>query len=42
MAFEKTHGDKSGIEDVIVSKRRFQYEEVNVPYHWFSLKRVGN
>lgn len=27
--FEKQHGDRSAIEDVIVSKRRFQYEEVN-------------
>eukprot|EP00743_Colponemidia_sp_Colp-15_P004301 GILK01004640.1.p1 GENE.GILK01004640.1~~GILK01004640.1.p1 ORF type:complete len:679 (+),score=156.35 GILK01004640.1:58-2037(+) len=25
--FEKQHGDRAGIEDVIVSKRRFQYEE---------------
>lgn len=28
--FEKQHGDRSAIEDVIVSKRRFQYEEVCV------------
>ncbi|KAH3765642.1 CGI-201 protein, short form [Pelomyxa schiedti] len=27
VAFEKTHGDRVGIEDVIISKRRFQYEE---------------
>ena len=27
VAFEKQHGDKGGIEDVIVSKRRFQYED---------------
>jgi crooked neck len=27
VAFEKQHGDREGIEDVIVSKRRFQYEE---------------
>mmetsp|Transcript_9622 Transcript_9622/g.23880 ORF Transcript_9622/g.23880 Transcript_9622/m.23880 type:complete len:674 (+) Transcript_9622:39-2060(+) len=26
--FEKQHGDRSGIEDVINSKKRFQYEEV--------------
>lgn len=26
-SFEKQHGDRSAIEDVIVSKRRFQYEE---------------
>mmetsp|Transcript_35189 Transcript_35189/g.67252 ORF Transcript_35189/g.67252 Transcript_35189/m.67252 type:complete len:729 (-) Transcript_35189:192-2378(-) len=25
--FEKQHGDRDGIEEVIVSKRRFQYEE---------------
>lgn len=28
---EKKYGDKGGIEDVIVSKRKFQYEEVR----WF-------
>ena len=27
---EKKYGDKGGIEDVIVSKRKFQYEEVRV------------
>lgn len=27
IAFEKQHGDRSGIEDVIVGQRRFQYEE---------------
>jgi crooked neck len=27
VTFEKQHGDREGIEDVIVSKRRFQYEE---------------
>ena len=26
VSFEKQHGDREGIEDVIVSKRRFQYE----------------
>ncbi|KAK9828970.1 hypothetical protein WJX72_003124 [[Myrmecia] bisecta] len=26
VAFEKQHGDREGIEDVIVSERRFQYE----------------
>jgi len=26
-SFEKMHGDRAGIEDVIISKRRFQYEE---------------
>jgi len=26
-AFEKQYGDKEGIEDVIIGKRRFQYEE---------------
>jgi hypothetical protein len=25
--FEKKHGDRQGIEDVIIGKRRFQYEE---------------
>lgn len=25
--FEKKFGDRRGIEDIIVSKRRFQYEE---------------
>jgi crooked neck len=27
ISFEKKNGDKAGIEDVILSKRRFQYEE---------------
>eukprot|EP00899_Mesostigma_viride_P028523 jgi/Mesvir1/8856/Mv02752-RA.1 len=27
VAFEKQHGDREGIEDVVISKRRFQYEE---------------
>ncbi len=27
---EKKFGDRAGIEDVIVSKRKFQYEEVRV------------
>ena len=27
VAFEKQYGDKEGIEDAIVGKRRFQYEE---------------
>ena len=26
VSFEKQHGDREGIEHVIVSKRRFQYE----------------
>ena len=26
MIFEKQHGDRAGIEDVIVGKRRFEYE----------------
>eukprot|EP00877_Chromochloris_zofingiensis_P007788 jgi/Chrzof1/3262/Cz12g18090.t1 len=26
VAFEKQHGDREGIEDVVLSKRRFQYE----------------
>lgn len=27
VAFEKQHGDREGIEEVVVSKRRFQYEQ---------------
>ncbi|MEW5311125.1 MAG: hypothetical protein WDW38_002865 [Sanguina aurantia] len=27
VSFEKQHGDREGIEEVVVSKRRFQYEE---------------
>jgi hypothetical protein len=27
ISFEKRYGDKEGIEEVIVGKRRFQYEE---------------
>lgn len=27
---EKKYGDRTGIEDVIVSKRKFQYEEVSI------------
>ncbi|KAJ9514841.1 hypothetical protein QJQ45_028615, partial [Haematococcus lacustris] len=27
VSFEKQHGDRQGIEDVVVSKRRFHYEE---------------
>ncbi len=27
ISFEKSHGDRDAIEDVIVGKRRFQYEE---------------
>ena len=26
---EKRYGDRAGIEDVVISKRRFQYEEVS-------------
>ena len=45
IAFEKQHGDRDGIEDVIVSKRRFQYEE-QVKEHplnydaWFDYVRL--
>ncbi|GIM00876.1 hypothetical protein Vretimale_5770, partial [Volvox reticuliferus] len=40
VAFEKQHGDREGIEQVVVSKRRFQYEEeiARSPYNydtWF-------
>lgn len=34
---EKKYGDKGGIEDVIVSKRKFQYEEVSVACEGFIL-----
>lgn len=42
---EKKFGDRTGIEDVIVSKRKFQYEEeVKVNPHnydaWFDLLRL--
>ena len=30
--FEKQFGSRDGIEDVVVSKRRFQYEEVCLPF----------
>lgn len=45
VAFEKQHGDREGIEDVIVSKRRFQYEEElkEHPYNydtWFDYVRL--
>lgn len=29
---EKKYGDRTGIEDVIVSKRKFQYEEVGIDF----------
>lgn len=29
-SFEKQHGTREGLEQVILSKRRFQYEEVSV------------
>ncbi|KAG2493851.1 hypothetical protein HYH03_008067 [Edaphochlamys debaryana] len=40
VGFEKQHGDREGIEQVVVSKRRFQYEEevAKSPYNydaWF-------
>lgn len=43
--FEKKHGDRDGIEGVINSKRRFQYEEEvkTNPFNydaWFSLIRL--
>lgn len=45
VAFEKQHGDREGIEDVIVSKRRFQYEDdiKENPYNydtWFDYCRL--
>ena len=45
MSFEKQHGDRTGIEDVIVSERRFQYEaEVSrAPSNydtWFNYTRL--
>ncbi|KAL4188802.1 hypothetical protein AMTRI_Chr08g162240 [Amborella trichopoda] len=45
VAFEKQYGDREGIEDVIVGKRRFQYEEevkknpLNYD-HWFDYIRL--
>lgn len=42
--FEKKFGDRRGIEDVIVSKRRFQYEEevkVNILNTKISLNILG-
>jgi len=45
VTFEKQHGDREGIEEVIVSKRRFQYEDelkAN-PYNydvWFDYVRL--
>jgi len=45
VAFEKQHGDREGIEDVIVSKRRFQYEDdlKQNPFNydiWFDYARL--
>ncbi len=45
VSFEKQHGDRAGIEDVIVSERRFQYEaEVSrAPQNydtWFDYTRL--
>jgi len=45
VAFEKQHGDREGIEEVIVSKRRFQYEDEvkERPYNydaWFDYIRL--
>lgn len=45
VSFEKQHGDREGIEDVIVSKRRFQYEDdlKQNPYNydtWFDYCRL--
>eukprot|EP00897_Mesotaenium_endlicherianum_P005435 jgi/Mesen1/491/ME001024S10726 len=45
VAFEKQYGDREGIEDVIVGKRRFQYEEEvkKVPLNydaWFDYVRL--
>ncbi|KAG8522980.1 Crooked neck-like protein 1, partial [Galemys pyrenaicus] len=41
--FEKKFGDRRGIEDIIVSKRRFQYEEEANPHNydaWFDYLRL--
>ena len=43
--FEKTHGDRHGIEGVVVGKKRFQYEETvrNEPFAydaWFDYARL--
>lgn len=40
--FEKKFGDRRGIEDVIVSKRRFQYEEEVKVSSYSVRKHVGN
>ena len=34
---EKKYGDRTGIEDVITSKRKFQYEAVSTGSLFFSL-----
>lgn len=44
-AFEKQHGDRDGIEAVVVSKRRFQYEEevARTPHNydtWFDYVKL--
>ncbi len=36
---EKKYGDRTGIEDVITSKRKFQYEEVNF---YFTKKKTDS
>jgi crooked neck len=45
ISFEKQHGDREGIEDVIVGKRRFQYESeiASNPHNydvWFDYIRL--
>ncbi len=32
---KKKYGDRTGIEDVITNKRKFQYEEVNLKISFF-------
>lgn len=37
---EKKYGDRTGIEDVIVSKRKFQYEEVGIEFKFITIPTV--
>jgi Suppressor of forked protein (Suf) len=41
VAFEKQHGDREGIEDVIVSERRFAYEDDVKLRHLVRLRAAG-
>jgi crooked neck len=39
-SFEKQFGDRAALEDVILSKRRFQYEEVSYKHLYVGSERV--